>query len=316
MHGGNMYNKTQFTMQRNKMDIQAILDLYSKNVEKGKYWVADQLGLNRSSVSTLIDRYYSNGSPIDTELEHRVKEAIVLFPYTGTKSKLEKYLGVSSHAINQLLVKTQDPTIIEFMDKPKSSSHKLTDTDIQDILDGSKLGIGNDQMGLIKGIDGICIRNIRKRHLTPEEYAQYHSIERFYSGDYNAYYNDRGDKFLSTWEEKLADYLYDLNIKYFSNVRLSYGGKNYSPDFYLPKTRTFIEVFGMSNVSSYQGKMKEKIEFYNSNNIKCLFLFEDSFMLKKKCVDSYKTNLDEFLNEIKGHIFNQHIKKIHIHHRK
>ena len=42
MHGGNMYNKTQFTMQRNKMDRQAILDLYSKNVEKGKYWVADQ----------------------------------------------------------------------------------------------------------------------------------------------------------------------------------------------------------------------------------------------------------------------------------
>lgn len=303
-------------MKRKTMDKQAILDLYSKNIEKGKYWVATQLGLNPSSVAALIDRHYASNEPINIELEHKLKEAITLFPYTGTKSKLEKYLGITPYMLTQIVLKTQDPLILEYMNKPKSSSHKLTDPDIQDILDGSKLGIGNDQMGLIKGIDGVCIRNIRKKFLTPEEYAQYHSIERFYSGDYNAYYNDRGDKFLSTWEEKLADYLYSLGIKYFTNVRLSYGGKNYSPDFYLPKTRTFIEVFGMSNVSTYQGKMKEKIEFYTTNNIKCLFLFEDSFKANNMYVDSYKTNLDIFLSEIKGQVFNPHIKKIHIINRK
>jgi hypothetical protein len=316
MHGGNIYNKTHPTMTRQTLNKQLILDLYNQDPSKGKYWVADQLGLNRSSVSTLISRYCSNSLPIDSTLEHRVKETIQLFPYTGTKAKISKHLGISHHLIEQLLHKTQDVLIIEHFERPKCSSSKLTDTDIQDILDGSKLGIGNDQMGLIKGVDGISIRNIRKKLLTKEEYAQYHSIERFYSGDYNAYYNDRGDKFLSTWEEKLADYLFSLGVKYFSNVRLSYGGKNYSPDFYLPKTRTFIEVFGMSNVSTYQSKMNEKIEFYNSNNIKCLFLFEDSFLLNKKYVDSYKVNLDNFLSEIEGHIFNPHIKKIHINHKK
>ncbi len=303
-------------MTRQTLNKQLILDLYNQNPTKGKYWVADQLGLNRSSVSTLINKYCTNNLPLDKELESMVKELLPLFPYTGTKNKISKHLGVSHHTLDQLLHKTQDILIIDHFNTPKCSSSKLTDTDIQDVLDGSKLGIGNDQMGLIKGVDGISIRNIRKKLLTKEEYAQYHSIERFYSGDYNAYYNDRGDKFLSTWEEKLADHMFEIGVKYFSNVRLSYDGKNYSPDFYLPKTRTFIEVFGMSNINTYKSRMNEKIEFYNSNNIKCLFLFEDSFMLNRKPVDSYKVNLDNFLTEIEGRIFNQHIKKIHINNKK
>ena len=303
-------------MNRQPMNKQLILDLYNQNPTKGKYWVADQLGLNRSSVSTLINRYCVNNLHIDTELESKVKDAIILFPYTGNKSKISKYLGVSSHSIEQIYHKTQDISIIEHFQTPKCSPSKLNDSDIQDILEGSKLGIGNDQMGLIKGVDGVCIRNIRKKFLTKEEYSQYHSIERFYSGDYNAYYNDRGDKFLSTWEEKLADYMFEIGIKYFSNIRLSYKGKNYSPDFYLPKTRTFIEVFGMSNIDVYKSRMNEKIEFYTNNNIKCLFLFEDSFMLNKKYVDRYKINLNNFLSEIEGRIFNQHIKKIHINNKK
>lgn len=303
-------------MTRQTLNKQLILDLYNQNPTKGKYWVADQLGLNRSSVSTLINKYCTNNLPLDKELESMVKEVIPLFPYTGTKNKISKHLGVSHHTLDQLLHKTQDILIIDHFNTPKCSSSKLTDNDIQDVLDGSKLGIGNDQMGLIKGVDGISIRNIRKKLLTKEEYAQYHSIERFYSGDYNAYYNDRGDKFLSTWEEKLADHMFEIGVKYFSNVRLSYDGKNYSPDFYLPKTRTFIEVFGMSNINTYKSRMNEKIEFYNSNNIKCLFLFEDSFMLNRKPVDSYKVNLDNFLTEIEGRIFNQHIKKIHINNKK
>ena len=221
-------------MTRQTLDKQLILDLYNQNPTKGKYWVADQLGLNRSSVSTLINKYCTNNLSIDTELERKVKELIPLFPYTGTKNKISNHLGVSNHTIDQLLHKTQDVLIIDHFNTPKCSSSKLTDADIQDVLDGSKLGIGNDQMGLIKGVDGISIRNIRKKLLTKEEYAQYHSIERFYSGDYNAYYNDRGDK----------------------------------------------------------------------------------FMLNKKYIDSYKVNLDNFLTEIEGRIFNQHIKKIHINNKK
>jgi hypothetical protein len=302
-------------MNRNTLDKEKIISLYLQNQEKGKYWVADQLGLNRSSVSTIINKYCSNSLELDKELENKILEAIKLFPYTGTKSKITNYTNTSNHSLEQVIHKTSNQNIINHFQTPKISSHKLTDQDIQDILDGSKKGIGNDQMGIIKNIDGVCIRNIRKKFLTPEEYATYHSIERFYSGDYNSYYNSRGDKFLSTWEEKIADYLYESDVKYFTNVRISYKGKNYSPDIYLPKSRTFIEIFGMSNVGVYKDRMNEKIKFYTENNIKCLFLFEEDFLLDKKPIQKYKKSIDYFLPQIENSIFNKHIKSIYIQHK-
>ena len=211
-----------------------------------------------------------------------------------------------------LIFKTKNQNIKNHFLKPKFSSKKLTDQDIQDILDGSILGIGNDQMGLIKGVDGVSIRNVRKRFLSKKNYEKYHSIERFYSGDYNSYYNDRGDKFLSTWEEKVADFLYQNNIKYHTNVRIGYLGKRYSPDIYLPKNKTFIEIFGMSNIDCYKIKMEEKIKFYNENKIKCLFLFEEDFLEMKKYTELYKEKILNFLKEIQTIKYNNHIGKIYI----
>lgn len=299
-------------MRKSTLNIELILEIYNKNKDKGKYWVADYLGLNRSSISTIIDKYISNNQPLNKDLEKKLLEVIKKFPYTGTKDKISKYLKITKHSIEQVLHKTHHKELINFFSKPKHHSHKLTDKDIQEILDGSKKGIGNDRMGLIKNIDGVCIRNIRKKFLTKEEYAKYHSIDRFYEGDYKSYYNDRGDKFLSTWEEKVADYLFISEITYFSNVRINFNKKNYSPDFYIPSSRVFIEVFGMSNVECYKERMNEKIHFYNENNIKCLFLFEEDFIYKKNFIDLFKNKIDNFLNEIKNNKYNLHIKKIKI----
>jgi predicted transcriptional regulator len=299
-------------MKRKTLDKDLILYVYNTNKEKGKYWVANYLGLNKSSVSAIINKYEANNEHINEELEQKLLELLVEFPYTGTKNKFIDILNISKHSLEQLLHKTTKKEITDFFSKPKHSSHNLTDKDIQDILDGSKLGIGNDKMGIMKNIDGVCIRNIRKKFLTPEEYNKYHSIERFYEGDYNSYYNDRGDKFLSTWEEKLADFLFEKNIQYHSNVRISYNGKKYSPDFYLPSSRVFIELFGMSNVDCYKDKMNEKIKFYNENKIKCLFLYEEDFMENKKLIDNFKNKVENFVSQIENCIFNKHIKHIYI----
>jgi hypothetical protein len=299
-------------MKRKALDKELILSTYRENKEKGKYWVATHLGLNKSSVSTIINRYEANDEPINEELEQKLLELLVEFPYTGTKQKLIGILEISNHTLEQLIHKTTKKEIKDFFFKPKHSSHNLTDQDIQDILDGSKLGIGNDKMGLLKNIDGVCIRNIRKKFLTPEEYSEYHSIERFYEGDYKSYYNERGDKFLSTWEEKLANFLSEKNIQYHSNVRISHNGKRYSPDFYLPSSRVFIELFGMSNVNCYKEKMNEKIKFYNENKIKCLFLYEEDFMEKKKLIDNFKSKVEDFISQIENCIFNKHVKNIYI----
>jgi hypothetical protein len=304
-----IYNKT---MKRKTLDKELILSTYRENKKKGKYWVATYLGLNKSSVSTIINKYEANNEPINEELEQKLLKLMVEFPYTGTKRKFSDILSISNHSMEQLIHKTTKKEIINFFSKPKYSSHNLTDQDIQDILDGSKLRIGNDKMGLMKNIDGVCIRNIRKKFLTPKEYLKYHSIERFYEGDYKSYYNDRGDKFLSTWEEKLADFLFEKNIKYHSNVRISYNDKKYSPDFYLPVTRVFIELFGMSNVDCYKEKMNEKIKFYNENKIKCLFLYEEDFMENKKLIDNFKSKVENFISQTENCIFNKHIKNIYM----
>lgn len=297
-------------MKKNALDIDKILNLYSENKDKGKYWVARELGLKENSVSTVIDRYFPNSEELDKELEDKILKSISLFPYTGTITKISKHLGVSRHSINQVIIKTSNKKLWYHFQHPKSSTSKLTDDDIRDILEGSKRGIGHDQMGLIKGIDGVCVRNVRKKFLTPKEYEQYHSINRFYEGDYNSYYNSRGDKFLSTWEEKVADFLFENQIKYHSNIRLSFKNKNYSPDFYLPESKTFIEVFGMSNVKGYKEKMEEKIRWYNSHKIKCLFLYEEHFLYKKKEIEDYKNVIRDFASQIENIIFNNHVKGI------
>jgi hypothetical protein len=292
-------------------DKDIILKTYQNNKDKGKYWVADFLDLNRSSVSTIINKYECNRKPLDKDIELKLLELIKLYPYTGTFNKIKKILGISKHSIEQILHKTNHQELKDHFSTPKSNSYKLTDKDIQDILDGSKIGIGNDKMGLIKNIDGVCIRNIRKKFLTEEEYKEYHSIDRFYDGDYKSYYNNRGDKFLSTWEEKVADYLFENNILYHSNVRISLNGKNLCPDFYLTSSRVFIELFGMSNVNCYKKRMNEKIKFYNENKIKCLFLYEEDFLKDKKPINDFKIKINNLVNEIENCIFNTHISKIY-----
>ncbi len=295
------------------LPIEKILSLYEHNKDKGMYWVADQLNLNRNSVQTVIYKKYPPKPTNLENLERSIVGMIDMYPFTGTKHKISKELNISILKLDGVLKHTNNQLIKDFFNKPKTSTSKVTDQDILKILEGSKNGIGNDLMGEIIGVDGVSIRNIRKKFLSKEEYNLYHSINRFYSGDYNSYYNNRGDKFLSTWEEKVADYLFECNVKYFTNVRLSYKNKNYSPDLYLPKSRVFIEVFGMSNVSSYIPNMNKKIEYYSSNNIKCLFLFEEDFINnKKQPVDTYQTQLSNFLNEIKNKIYNKHLKNIHI----
>jgi len=285
-----------------------IIKYYNVNKHKSKYQIARELNLNKNYFCSLIDRYFPNLVPVDLDLENKVLEYIKKYPFTGTVNKISNELNISCHSIRQLILKTKNKDILEHFKLPKSHCKKLTDSDIIDILEGSKLGIGNDLMGVQKGVDGVSIRNVRRKFLTKEEYSFYHNISRFYNGDYNSYTNDRGDKFLSTWEEKIADYLFELGIEYSSNVRIYYKGKNYCPDLYLPKSKVFIEIFGLSNYKHYIPRMEEKIKFYDSNNIKCLYLFEENFQPKL----DFASTMNKFLKEIKNKKFNKHIKNIYI----
>ena len=257
-----------------------IINFYKKHKNKGRYWVADELKINRNYFCSLIDKYFPNSTPINLILEKDVETLIQKYPYTGTMFKIAKILGVSKHKIQQINLKTTNVKINHHFSSPKHSSKKLTDEEIDLILKGSKKGIGNDLMGEKLGIDGTSVRYIRKKFLTPEEYKNYHSVDRYQSLEHLGYYNDRGDKFLSSLEQKVSNYLFDNKIEYKTNVRIINHLNRYSPDILLTESNLLIEIFGMSNVECYKKRMYEKISFYTENDVKCLFLIRRRFYRK------------------------------------
>lgn len=261
----------------NKMKEIDIIDFYKKHKNKGRYWVADNLKINRNSFCSLIDKHFPNSTPINLTLEKDIESLIQKFPYTGTMAKIAKILGVSKHKIQQINIKTKNIKINQHFNTPKHSANKVTEEEIGLILESSKKGIGNDLMGMKIGIDGTTVRYIRKKFLTPEEYKKYHSVDRYQSLEHLGYYNDRGDKFLSSLEQKVSDFLFNNKIKYKTNVRIINSPNKYSPDILLTESNSLIEIFGMSNVECYKKRMYEKILFYTKNDVKCLFLFEEDF---------------------------------------
>jgi hypothetical protein len=286
------------------MEEQEIIKFYLENKNKGKYWIARKLNLNKNYVSSLIDRKVPNSCGINIELEKNIIECINKFPYTGTEHKIAKTLNISKHKIRQLILKTSNKKILNHFSSPKSHCKKLTDDDIHQILKGSKLGIGNDLMGLKIGVDGSSVRNIRKKFLTKEEYELYHSKDRYSSPFDRGYKNDRGDSFMSSLEEQVCNFLFELGIKYNTNVQIIEQNKKYCPDIHLIESGAFIEIFGMSDVECYKERMFEKIDYYNNNNIKCLYIFGDSFY----CNIDWKDKITQFLEEIKNKKFNFNIK--------
>jgi len=286
------------------MNIEYILEYYKNNIHKERYQVAKELKINKNTFCSIIDKHFANNKPLNDNLEKIILEIIKLYPYTGTKRKISNIINTSQHSINQLLLKTNNPIIKEHFNKPLYSAKNITDNDIDAILEGSKNGIGNDLMGIKIGIDGATVRYIRKKFLSSEDYNKYHSPDKFAMPWNKGYQNDRGDILLSSLEEKVCDFLYKNSIKYQANISLSHKNKTYFPDILLIDNNVFIEIFGMSNVYSYQNRMYEKIKFYNENKIKCLFLFQESFYENL----DWQEKIIKFIKEIKNKKYNKNIK--------
>jgi hypothetical protein len=287
------------------MNIDQILEYYSNNKQKGRYQIAKELNINKNTFCSLIDKHFPNTEKINISLEQSILDLIKKYPYTGTKLKIAKILNISKHSVDQIILKTNNKFIKDHFNKTLHSAKNITDEDIIEILKGSKNGIGNDLMGDIIGVDGSTIRYIRKKFLTEEEYSKYHSSSKFLSPWSKGYTNDRGDVFLSSLEEKVCNFLHNKNINYISNITLKYKDKNYSPDILLTDSNVFIEIFGMSNVEYYKDKMYEKIKFYTENNIKCFYLFQESFY---ETLD-WEEKIIIILEEIKNKKFNKHLTK-------
>lgn len=163
-----------------------------------------------------------------------------------------------------------------------SSSYKrktsLTPTIKKEIIKFEEKGCGIDLIGRKLDIDGGTVRRYLIKYYGEEKYKERHSINKFYTPFYSGWTNERGDRFHSTLEELVADFLYEKNISYETQSYIKFkDGKTIYPDFYLKDYNLYLEVFGMSNVPFYIKSMDVKMDYYNTYNIEYLGLFYENF---------------------------------------
>jgi len=82
-----------------------------------------------------------------------------------------------------------------------------------------------------------------------------------------------GIRVRSSYEKTCADFLYSHNISFNYEPLILLGGKQYRPDFYLPKFNLFIEICGYGHMPYYTDRVSFKKKVYAEHNMKALFIF-------------------------------------------
>ena len=97
--------------------------------------------------------------------------------------------------------------------------------------------------------------------------------------NWHRYTNERGEKYQSKQEIKVAAYLYSRKIAYKPHTRLKLNGKWVCPDFYLPDFNLYLEYFGSlhwDDINQRKGRKErnaEKMKLYTDNDIPFIGLY-------------------------------------------
>lgn len=73
-------------------------------------------------------------------------------------------------------------------------------------------------------------------------------------------------------EKACAEYLTANGIEFVYEPLLLLSGKQYRPDFYLPKLGIFIEICGFTHMPFYRDRMEEKRRVYASQGLNVHFI--------------------------------------------
>jgi hypothetical protein len=254
-----------------------------------------------SSCKSILNR---NGYFIgNRKLKLNKDKAIHLIDKCKEKLSSKKYsfsdlcdeLEINSVTFKNYILQNKIKGIIEVC-SPSNKKKTALSYNIKDkIIELEKEGKGNDVIGKILEIDGATVRRYLIEYYGEDKYKERHSIDKFKTPLYSGFVNKRGDRFHSTLEMLVADYLYECNIKYKTQDYIKFpNGKFIYPDFYLEKYNTYIEVFGMSEVPYYIESMNNKINLYNENNINLIGLFYKNFRENNwKEILNYKLNIEQ-----------------------
>ena len=198
---------------------------------------------------------------------------------------------------------TEDIVNLKKINFSKKSHFKVTESVKSEILKLSESGYGIESIAkrLSIKIHPTTVMMTLRRTLSKDEYKKRHDKSKFdmyWSGRY--FKNDRGDLLQSSLEEKVVDFLFQMNVIYYTcKYVLCLNGKNKMYcDVYIPKQSKikqdlYIEIFGLSDLDFYKIKMFKKIKEYENLNLELLPLYRNDFDSK----NSYSSKLTEFLNK-------------------
>jgi DNA helicase-4 len=81
-----------------------------------------------------------------------------------------------------------------------------------------------------------------------------------------------GVKVRSSYEQKCADYLHSVGIKFVYEPLMLLAGRQYRPDFYLPEHNLFLELCGFNHMPFYVDRIKQKRELYRKHGLRAVFV--------------------------------------------
>ena len=76
----------------------------------------------------------------------------------------------------------------------------------------------------------------------------------------------------SRLEKSCAEFLTDRNIEFIYEPLLLLSGKQYRPDFYLPKFGLFVEICGFTHMPYYRDRIELKQKVYSAQGLNCAFI--------------------------------------------
>jgi len=235
--------------------------------------------LGREGYSMGIRNSNLNIEDID-ELIFKCKNLLLEKEYSF--NRLCKIVGVNCNTFRKYLKINKIEGILEKCLSSNYNKRALTDENKLKIIQLEQQGKGNDVIGKILNINGSTVRRYLIEYYGLEKYKERHSIEKFNTPYYVGFINDRGDRFHSTLEMLVADFLFENNIKYKTQKYIEFPNKKSKyPDFWLEDYKIYIEVFGMSSVSFYIDGMNEKIKLYKKYKIPFIGLYYDDFKENK-----------------------------------
>jgi DNA helicase-4 len=81
-----------------------------------------------------------------------------------------------------------------------------------------------------------------------------------------------GVRVRSSYEQRTADYLTKNGINFQYEPLILLDGKQYRPDFFLPRYNLFLEICGMGHMPFYRDHVEQKRRLYQKHNLCAIFI--------------------------------------------